>query len=29
VLELLRDPKNPRKLYAATEENGVYTLTRP
>jgi photosystem II stability/assembly factor-like uncharacterized protein len=29
VLELLLDPKNPRKLYAATEENGVYTLTRP
>jgi len=29
VVQLLLDPKNPRKLYAATEENGVYTFTRP
>jgi photosystem II stability/assembly factor-like uncharacterized protein len=29
VMQLLLDPKNPRKLYAATEQNGVYTLTRP
>ncbi len=29
VLDLVLDPKDPRKLYAATERNGVYTFTRP
>lgn len=29
VVQLLLDPKNPRKLYAATGENGVYTFMRP
>lgn len=28
VLDLVQDPKDPRKLYAATEANGVYTFTR-
>jgi hypothetical protein len=29
VFQLVLDPKDPHKLYAATEWNGVYTFTRP
>jgi len=28
VLHLVLDPKDPRKLYAGTEYDGVYTFTR-